>query len=681
MSSPAKGPYRSRLFNFINRQSQRFVDQAQRTIRHLKVAGVWGGQILLYPVYLLVQASLSAGRQISSSVKAGLPQLRTFSHAQPQEKPPEADTAIKRVLQELNLSKFTLDAGLDNLKPSNGQPVSLNNGQPILLERQRLTSLNNGQPVSLNNGQAVTAGEWATPNQTPVQGWTNGYILIQGVACLLDNRGLVLVTVENQILDILTPQQQQKLISRISWELADLLRKWRLAYSLGGKKASPSLATLDHPPIFPPIRLFWRLMAWVQTSPVAIAINLFGESRIISATRTLRERAVSKGQSATSNHRQPKPKPFQLSPSSPIQDLLTFLDDKLLELESHQLVQRSEVLVKLSKQIPLTLRQSTNQLIQALQKPFIKPNSSEEVTAGSDTNRLKILSLIYAAIEYFFGSKPSNFTLSGSSQHSEIPSGYGEGLPGANSNDLYPEAHQLSGDNYPPLSRSLKPSTSTPSRSKSDELDPWLSDNNLWGNPDGSDHYQNFSSSTSNSGNQAELPVANRKSRHQLPEAFNSKIPVKSEKSIWTLFKRYLHLLKAPGKLIISRNKSSKVKARPSISQKRNSKTDKSPDLSQIQDNLGKTTPKESQDQPLAVVNSGSTKVNGSKGEENSAIANSKNSSDLEPDQDWIETQATPEGYIKHPLERVLEWLDITILWIEELVVKIWRLLQRLWPF
>ncbi|NEQ18504.1 MAG: hypothetical protein F6K44_34605, partial [Moorea sp. SIO3E2] len=91
--------------------------------------------------------------------------------------------------------------------------------------------------------------------------------------------------------------------------------------------------------------------------------------------------------------------------------------------------------------------------------------------------------------------------------------------------------------------------------------------------------------------------------------------------------------------------------------------------------------PKESQDQPLAVVNSGSTKVNGSKGEENSAIANSKNSSDLEPDQDWIETQATPEGYIKHPLERVLEWLDITILWIEELVVKIWRLLQRLWPF
>ncbi|NET63305.1 MAG: hypothetical protein F6K63_02370 [Moorea sp. SIO1G6] len=659
MSSPAKGPYRSRLFNFINRQSQRFVDQIERTTRHLKVAAVWGGQILLYPVYLLVQASLSAGRQISSSVKAGLPQLRTFSHAQTQETPPEADTAIQRVLQELNLGSFNLQLGLDNLRPSNGQAVTLNNGQPILIERQRGTSLNNGQPVSLNNGQAVTAGEWATPNQTPAQAPTNEHMLIQGVACLLDNRGLVLVTVQNQILDILTPQQQQKLASRISWEVADLMRKWRLAHSLDGKKASPSLATLDHPPILPPIRLFWRLMAWVQTSPVAIAINLFGESRII--------RAVSKGKSATSNHRQPKPKPFQLSPSSPIQDLLTFLDNKLLELESHQLLPGSEVVVKLR---------------QALQKPFIKGDSSEEVTVGSDTNRLKILSLIYAAIDYFFGRKASNFSLSSSSDQSEIASGSGEVLPGGNRDNLYPEAHQLSGDNSPPLSPSLRSSTSTPSGSKSDELEPWLTDNDLWGNPDGSDHSQNFSASTSNSGNQAELPVANLKyNRHQLPEGFNSKIPVKSEKSIWTLFKRYLHLLKAPGKLIISRNKSSKVKARPSISQKRNSKTDKSPDLSQIQDNLGKTTPKESQDQPLAVVNSGSTKVNGSKGEENSAIANSRNHSDVEPNQDWIETKATPEGYVKHPLERVLEWLDITILWIEELVVKIWRLLQRLWPF
>ncbi|NEQ86644.1 MAG: hypothetical protein F6K26_43290 [Moorea sp. SIO2I5] len=338
-------------------------------------------------------------------------------------------------------------------------------------------------------------------------------------------------------------------------------------------------------------------------------------------------------------------------------------------------------MVKLSEQIPLKLREISNQLMQALQHPFIKGDSSEEVTVGSDTNRLKILSLIYAAIEYFFGRKLSNFTLSGSSEQSPIPYGFGKGLPGANRDDLYPEAHQLSGDNYPPLSPSLKPSTSIPSRSKSDELDPWLSDNDLWGNPDGSEHYQNFYSSTSNSGNQAELPVANRKSRHQLPEGFNSKIPVKSEKSIWTLFKRYLSLLKTPGKLIISRNKSSKNKSRPSISKNKNFSNKKLPYLSKIQGNLGKTTAKQSKHQPLVVVNSSNSKLKEPKREENSAIANYRNHSDVEPNQDWIETKATPEGYVKHPLERVLEWLDITMLWIEELVVKIWRLLQRLWPF
>ncbi|NEQ63415.1 MAG: hypothetical protein F6K53_41290, partial [Moorea sp. SIO4A1] len=197
----------------------------------------------------------------------------------------------------------------------------------------------------------------------------------------------------------------------------------------------------------------------------------------------------------------------------------------------------------------------------------------------------------------------------------------------------------------------------------------------------GSEHYQNFYSSTSNSGNQAQSPVANSKSRHQLPEGFNSKIPVKSEKSIWTLFKRYLTLLKTPGKLIISRNKSSKNKSRPSISKNKNFSNKKLPYLSQIQDNLGKTTPKKSKHQPLVVVNSSNSKLKEPKGEENSAIANSRNHSDVEPNQDWIDTKATPEGYVKHPLERVFEWLDITMLWIEELVVKIWRLLQRLWPF
>jgi hypothetical protein len=44
--------------------------------------------------------------------------------------------------------------------------------------------------------------------------------------------------------------------------------------------------------------------------------------------------------------------------------------------------------------------------------------------------------------------------------------------------------------------------------------------------------------------------------------------------------------------------------------------------------------------------------------------------------EEWLETEATPAGYVKHPLERILEVLDAIILWVEELVIKIWRWLR-----
>jgi uncharacterized protein Smg (DUF494 family) len=49
----------------------------------------------------------------------------------------------------------------------------------------------------------------------------------------------------------------------------------------------------------------------------------------------------------------------------------------------------------------------------------------------------------------------------------------------------------------------------------------------------------------------------------------------------------------------------------------------------------------------------------------------------LELDPDWIETKATPIGYVKHPLERILEWLDRLLLLTEEWVASIWRWLRQ----
>jgi hypothetical protein len=43
-------------------------------------------------------------------------------------------------------------------------------------------------------------------------------------------------------------------------------------------------------------------------------------------------------------------------------------------------------------------------------------------------------------------------------------------------------------------------------------------------------------------------------------------------------------------------------------------------------------------------------------------------------DEDWldIETDAILMGYVKHPLRRILEWLDRFIAWIEKRLAAIW---------
>ena len=48
----------------------------------------------------------------------------------------------------------------------------------------------------------------------------------------------------------------------------------------------------------------------------------------------------------------------------------------------------------------------------------------------------------------------------------------------------------------------------------------------------------------------------------------------------------------------------------------------------------------------------------------------------MEAKLDWIETNATVMGYVKHPLEQLLAWLDSLMLWLEEMLLKIWQWLK-----
>jgi hypothetical protein len=44
----------------------------------------------------------------------------------------------------------------------------------------------------------------------------------------------------------------------------------------------------------------------------------------------------------------------------------------------------------------------------------------------------------------------------------------------------------------------------------------------------------------------------------------------------------------------------------------------------------------------------------------------------------WIETEAKSTGYVKHPLENILGWLDMIISWLERLGSKLWEALRKL---
>ncbi|WP_414624269.1 hypothetical protein [Calothrix sp. CCY 0018] len=175
MSSASKGRYQSRLFNFFHKQSRRFGERFGHSLRKLQVATSWYAEALSKTVYLLLQkAANSAGIQLPGTV--GEPKL----YLQPSEEP-SSDAATIRVLENVETRYI---------------------------------------PSSTN--QSTTANYKITASGSSSQ-------QIQGVASQLSSQNLVLVTSENEILDILTPSQQQALENQIISEIAHYWRLWRLS--------------------------------------------------------------------------------------------------------------------------------------------------------------------------------------------------------------------------------------------------------------------------------------------------------------------------------------------------------------------------------------------------------------------------------------------------------------------
>ena len=272
------GRYQSRFLSFFSQQSLRLQDQSGQFWRQAKLAAVWGVQIFLYPLYAAFQTSRLATKQLKHSVKQALPQVRAAMKRSTQateETPlPSTDTPIRKTLEQVQAFEISLPANQISLLPALSNPVAL-------LETKQQGEKHRGAGRRGKKKHRAREQHASAPITHP----PSPSLKVRGVATLLNSRQLVLVTIDNHLLDILTADQQTQLQRRMVWELADLHRERRLR----GQEHLPAqpLWVSSFLPLprertyaIPPVRWFYQLMAWEQRGAIAAATNLFQESQL-----------------------------------------------------------------------------------------------------------------------------------------------------------------------------------------------------------------------------------------------------------------------------------------------------------------------------------------------------------------------------------------------------------------
>jgi len=219
MSSGSSGRYQSRLFNFVHRQSRRWSEGWERALRHLQVAASWSLEVLMYPFFQLLQkVMLSASKQLDGKDTPNQPQLQANDTDFQSETSLIADTPILKVLQAV------ADLQLEDKQTQKLQPPGKRKDKSTAVARELLLSR---QPLACFVSPCL---------------YFSGF-RIRAIASQLSNRQLVLVSDENEILDILTPQQRQILAERITTEIARYWYCWR---HLAAKKQAKTLREVNY---------------------------------------------------------------------------------------------------------------------------------------------------------------------------------------------------------------------------------------------------------------------------------------------------------------------------------------------------------------------------------------------------------------------------------------------------
>ena len=352
MSSGSSGRYQSRLFNFVHQQSRRVTQQWEHTFRHLQVATKWGVEVLLYPVYLLFQSSESSGKTLHTKEPQTRLKLQPNDTDFQPETLPNADSPIQNVLEAVNYLSSDEPASTPTKASEHFNPLALLGvfRLKFVENNSNLTQSSNitdNQAVNLNPSQLENALQQHLP-------------IVRGIATNLMSRNLVLVTADNEILDILTPEQQAELEDRIINEVANYwqssLRDAARKRLIIAQKETQLLPQID--------RLLAKL---TDVNPAKIPILAEGIPKdLLNTDNTNR--------------------------------LLKFIDIAVAKLESNALVpaqERSQEIVQVA-QTQLNIFLYGKEQLAA--KGEITPNAD-----GLETHTQNFQALIEAALNYFFG--------------------------------------------------------------------------------------------------------------------------------------------------------------------------------------------------------------------------------------------------------------------------------------
>jgi hypothetical protein len=251
------GNYQSRVFTFINKRTNRFKDTCAQGFRHIKVAVIWSGQALLYPFHLLAQTTKIFQPQITPP-------------AQKPVLPPVSDINIEQALE------LVVDAGYPIIIAERGSLTAAasqgkSHQQQVVTGR---TSIVVSEDSSNLGYYDPDTDDWEVASYSPrrsQQQVVTKKPIIQGLSSLLVDRQLVLVTTENEILDILTSSQQQEIRRRIGIDLAIDWYQWSTGEILVGgaslfAERLPQQKENRHSPDSLPETLRERLAATQQLS-------------------------------------------------------------------------------------------------------------------------------------------------------------------------------------------------------------------------------------------------------------------------------------------------------------------------------------------------------------------------------------------------------------------------------